>query len=70
MTRDQLRSIMEFSGGESTIGKIVKGAGSFAEGAKIVDGDTTGSNIQKPVTVDWNGGRAGECSNSVDALMG
>ena len=56
-TEDQLRSIFEYVG-QGKIGQVVEGATSISDAVKKLAADE--SAFKRPVTVDWNQGRAGE----------
>lgn len=55
-TEDQLRSIVEYIG-EHKISSLVEGATSVTDAAKKLAADENA--FKRPVTVDWNQGRAG-----------
>ncbi|KAG9239495.1 thioredoxin-like protein [Amylocarpus encephaloides] len=54
-TEDQLKSILEYVGA-AKISSIVKGAKTEADAMKKLK--DSGDNFQRPVTVDWENGRA------------
>ncbi|CAG8974065.1 hypothetical protein HYALB_00009567 [Hymenoscyphus albidus] len=54
-TEDQLKSILEYVG-PSEISKLVKGANTELEAIKKLK--ESGANFQRPVTVDWENGKA------------
>lgn len=56
-TEDQLRSIFEYVG-QSKIGQVVEGATSISDAVKKLAADEGA--FKRPVTVDWNQGRAGK----------
>lgn len=64
-TEDQLRSILEYIG-EHKISSLVEGATSVTDAAKKLAADEAA--FKRPVTVDWNQGRAGMLKCVLESL--
>ncbi len=58
-TADQLKSILEYLGGPSAVGRVVEGAKDETDALRRLKAD--GNVFQRPLTVDWNQGKAGKC---------
>ena len=49
---------MDYLGGNGKVGEVVKGASGVNEAIKILE--EGGEAIVRPITVDWNNGKAGK----------
>ncbi|CAN8100666.1 unnamed protein product [Discula destructiva] len=68
-TTDQLQTILEYAGAKN-ISSIIKGASSESEALRMFK--RSPDNFQRPVTVDWNNGKAvaGEDESQILKLLG
>lgn len=62
-TADQLKSIVEYLGGPSAIGRVIEGAKDETDALRRLKADA--NTFQRPLVVDWNQGKAGECTARV-----
>lgn len=66
-TADQLKSIVEYLGGSSAIGRVIEGAKDETDALRRLKADA--NTFQRPLVVDWNQGKAGECTARVLSLI-
>jgi arsenate reductase-like glutaredoxin family protein len=66
-TADQLKSIVEYLGGPSAIGRVIEGAKDETDALRRLKADA--NTFQRPLVVDWNQGKAGECIARVLSLV-
>lgn len=66
-TADQLKSIVEYLGGPSAIGRVIEGAKDETDALRRLKADA--NTFQRPLVVDWNQGKAGECTARVMSLV-
>ncbi|KAH6618804.1 thioredoxin-like protein [Boeremia exigua] len=65
-TADQLKSILEYLGGPSAVGRVVEGAKDETDALRRLKAD--GSTFQRPLVVDWNQGKAVAGDNESEIL--
>lgn len=58
-TADQLKSILEYLGGPSAVGRVIEGAKDEKDALRMLKAD--GNTFKRPLTVDWNQGKASKC---------
>ncbi|KAL9106647.1 MAG: hypothetical protein Q9227_008367 [Pyrenula ochraceoflavens] len=65
-TSDQLRSVLDYLGGDGKAGQVVKGASGLSEALQQIKQNNDA--FQRPVIVDWNAGRAVVGDNESEIL--
>jgi arsenate reductase-like glutaredoxin family protein len=58
-TTDQLKSILDYLGGTDAAGRVISGAENESDAMRRLKAD--GNAFHRPLVVDWNQGKAGEC---------
>ena len=66
-TTDQLKNILDYLGGSGAAGKVISGAENETDAMRRLKAD--GGAFQRPLVVDWNQGKAGECTARVLSLI-
>ena len=66
-TTDQLKNILDYLGGSGAAGKVISGAENETDAMRRLKAD--GGAFQRPLVVDWNQGKAGECTARVMSLV-